>query len=77
MVRKRKFAARQPLILAFAAGALTAAAGTLTLRRRRQAGALPTDAEAGQLDDSPVPSLAARIDGPAQNPISMPTVQHN
>ncbi|MFC6022864.1 hypothetical protein ACFP2T_42760 [Plantactinospora solaniradicis] len=77
MVRKRKSAARQTLILAFAAGALTAAAGTLTLRRRRQDGGLPTDADAGQLDGNPVPSLEGRIDGLPQNPISTPTAQHS
>ncbi|MET7951009.1 hypothetical protein [Micromonospora sp. NPDC005324] len=75
MARKRKSVARRALILAFAAGALTGAAGTLTLRRRRQESDFAAGDVAGQLDDGTAPSLGGRIDAsPQGSPVSLPAV---
>ncbi|MET7707486.1 hypothetical protein [Micromonospora sp. NPDC005413] len=76
MARKSKSTARQALILAFAAGTLTGAAGMLTLRRSRQDGDLPTGDVAGQLDESVAPSLGGRFDASPQGPVSTPAAQH-
>jgi hypothetical protein len=76
MGRRRNSTARPALILAFAAGALTGAASMLTLRRRRQEGGIPPSDVAGQMGETPVPSLAGRFDGPAQESMIMPAVQH-
>ncbi|MFE9193045.1 hypothetical protein ACFYL6_25925 [Micromonospora sp. NPDC007208] len=77
MARKRKSTARRALILAFAAGALTGAAGTLTLRRRGQDGAFPTDV-VGQLDADLTPPLGGRIDASPQGPpVSLPAPPRN
>lgn len=75
MARKRKSTARQALILAFAAGAVTGAAGTFRLRRR-QAGGFPTGEVAGKFDEGLDPSLAGRIDAPPRGAVSMPAAQH-
>lgn len=64
MRRKRKSIARQTLILAFAAGAVTGAASMLTLRIRRQDGDFPAADVAGQLDNSRAPMTGERIDAP-------------
>lgn len=76
MARKRKSTARQALILAFTAGAVTGAASILTLRRRRQDGDFPAGDIAGQLDDGLAPSLGGRIDASPQRPMNMPATQH-
>ncbi|MEU4472622.1 hypothetical protein [Micromonospora sp. NPDC023888] len=76
MARKRKSTARQALILAFAAGAVAGAAGTLTLRRGRHDGGFSTGDAAGQLDESAAPRLGGRIDASPQGPVSMPAAQH-
>ncbi|NYH41963.1 hypothetical protein HNR22_001690 [Micromonospora jinlongensis] len=73
MARKRKPTARRALILAFAAGALTGAAGTLTLRRHRQEGDFATGDVTGQLDDVATPSLGGRIEAsPQGTPVRSP-----
>ncbi|WP_406070557.1 hypothetical protein [Micromonospora sp. NBC_01638] len=76
MARKWKSSARQALILAFAAGAVTGAAGTLTLRRRRQDGGFPTGDIASQFDERIAPTLGGRIDAPSHGPVSRPAAQH-
>lgn len=76
MARKRRSTARQALILAFAAGTLTGAAGMLTLRRSRQDRGLPQGDVGGQLDESAASSLDGRFDASPQRPVSMPAAQH-
>lgn len=76
MARKRKSTARQALILAFAAGTLTGAAGMLTLRRARQEGDLPRGVDAGQLDESIAPPLGGRFDASPQGSVSARAAQH-
>jgi hypothetical protein len=76
MARKRNSAARQALILAFAAGALTGSAGVLTLRRRRQEGGFPAADAVGHLTETPVSSPGGRVDGPSQGLVGMPAAQH-
>ncbi|MBM0202483.1 hypothetical protein JNW90_04640 [Micromonospora sp. STR1s_5] len=76
MARKRKSTARQALILAFAAGTLTGAAGMLTLRRARQDGDFTRGDVAGQLDESIAPPLGGRFDASPQGPVSTPAAQH-
>nr|WP_146218439.1 hypothetical protein [Micromonospora acroterricola] len=76
MARKRKSTARQALILAFTAGAVTGAASMLTLRRRHQDADFPVGDVEGQLDDGLTPSLGGRIDASPQGPMSMPAAQH-
>ncbi|MET8123324.1 hypothetical protein [Micromonospora sp. NPDC005189] len=76
MARTRKSTARRALILAFAAGTLTGAAGMLTLRRSWQDGGLPRGDVAGQLDESAALSLDGRFDASPQGPVSMPAAQH-
>ncbi|MEH0934504.1 hypothetical protein [Micromonospora psammae] len=73
MTRKRNSTARQALILAFAAGALTGAAGTLALRRRQQGSGLP----AGHLDETFIPSLSGRSDGRSPGSMSTSAAQHS
>ncbi|MEV4721790.1 hypothetical protein AB0J94_31770 [Micromonospora noduli] len=77
MARKRKSIARQTLILAFAAGAMTGAASMLTLRGRRQDGDFRAADVTSQLDDALAPSLDRRIDASAQGPKSMPAAQQH
>ncbi|MEU4399411.1 hypothetical protein [Micromonospora orduensis] len=76
MARKRRSTGRRALVLAFAAGTLTGAAGMLTLRRSRQDGYLPSGADAGQLDESVAPPLGGRFDASPQGPVSTPAAQH-
>ncbi|MDZ5444444.1 hypothetical protein U2F26_17135 [Micromonospora sp. 4G57] len=76
MPRRRNSTARPALILAFAAGALTGAASALTLRRRRQEGGIPPSDVADQLGETAVPSLGGPFDGPAQESMTTPAVQH-
>ncbi|MFI6256979.1 hypothetical protein ACIBCL_12770 [Micromonospora zamorensis] len=78
MARKRKSIARQTLILAFAAGAVTGAASMLTLRGRRQDGGFPAAGVEGQLDDGLAPPMTSgRIDAPPHRPGSLPAAQHH
>ncbi|WCN79451.1 hypothetical protein [Micromonospora sp. LH3U1] len=76
MARKRKSSGRQQLILAFAAGAVIGAAGTLTLRRRRQDGGFPTGDVASEFDEGIAPTLGGRIDAPSHGPVIRPAAQH-
>ncbi|MEW1587580.1 hypothetical protein AB0283_19340 [Micromonospora vinacea] len=76
MARKTKSTARQALILAFAAGTLTGAAGMLTLRRARQDGDFSRGADAAQLDESIAPPLGGRFDASPQAPVSARAAQH-
>lgn len=76
MARKRRPTARRALILAFAAGTLTGAAGMLTLRRSRQDGYLPRGADGGQIDESVAAPLGGRFDASPQGPAGMPAAQH-
>ncbi len=66
---------RQALVLAFAAGALTGVAGSLTLRRRWQGAGLSADAAGAQLDQSIFPPLGGPFDGPSPDSVSMPVQQ--
>ncbi|MBQ0906545.1 hypothetical protein [Micromonospora sp. U21] len=61
-------------MLAFAAGALTGAAGMLTLRRRWQEADTPTDEAGAQLGQS-APPLGGRYDSPSQKSVSTPAAQ--
>ncbi|WP_430503083.1 hypothetical protein ACQRWP_16285 [Micromonospora trifolii] len=75
MARKRKSTTRRALILAFAAGALTGAAGTLTLRRHRQEVDFAAGDVAGQLDDGTAPPLGGRIGAsPQGSPVNLSAV---
>ncbi|WP_433342821.1 hypothetical protein [Micromonospora sp. CA-111912] len=85
MARKTKSTARQALVLAFAAGAVTGAASMLTLRRRRHDAGMPGqdvhgslrgDDVAGPLGESAVPPVSARLDAPAHGPVSMSAARH-
>ncbi|MEH1164018.1 hypothetical protein V6V47_01375 [Micromonospora sp. CPCC 205539] len=76
MKRKRNSTARQALALAFAAGAMFGAAGTLTLRRRQSEVDLPGEV-AGHLDAAPVPPLGGRLGGSSPAPVREPAAQHN
>ncbi len=77
MARRRKSTARRALILAFAAGALTGTAGTLTLRRRRQEDGFAAGDVAAQLGGGSAPSLGGRIDGPQQTSTSTAAAHHS
>jgi hypothetical protein len=63
------------LILAFGVGALTGAAGALTLRRRKQVGEMPTGDVAGHLGDTALPPPGGRPDEPSPVPVKTPAVQ--
>ncbi|WP_200215463.1 hypothetical protein [Micromonospora coerulea] len=74
MARKSTSNIRQALILAFGLGALTGAAGALTLHRR-QAGDIPAGDAASQLGDTALPSPGGRFDEPSQGSVKTPAVQ--
>jgi hypothetical protein len=76
MARKKGLPPRQALIVAFAAGALTGAAGTLALRRRRPDEGISEGDVAAWLDESVSPSLGGRLDAPSQEPAGAPAAQH-
>lgn len=76
MARRRNSAARQALILAFAAGAVTGAASTLALRRRRQEPGMLTGDLGGHLGEPAFPPLDSGFDGPSPGSMSMPATQH-
>ncbi|KKJ93730.1 hypothetical protein [Micromonospora sp. HK10] len=65
MARKKHPHLRQALLLAFAAGTLTGAAGAMALRRRPQDGDGWAGA-GGRLDENSFPPFNGRMDGPAQ-----------
>lgn len=84
MTRKRASTVRQALILAFAAGALTGAASTLTLRRRRPDSGIPaedargplmTSGVGGPVGETTLPPLGARFDAPPQGSVTMPAAK--
>ncbi|MBM0238141.1 hypothetical protein JNW88_15045 [Micromonospora sp. ATA32] len=75
MARRKNSSTRQALILAFWVGALTGAAGALTLRRRRQAGDIPAGDVAGHLGDTASPPPGRRFDKPSQGSVKTPEVQ--
>ncbi|SCL15392.1 hypothetical protein [Micromonospora inyonensis] len=83
MARRRNSAVRQALILAFAAGALSGVASTLTLRRRRVGGIRSEDVHgplmgdvAGPLGETTVPPLGGRIDAPPQGAVGIPATNN-
>ncbi|MCX4471612.1 hypothetical protein OOK41_15100 [Micromonospora sp. NBC_01655] len=84
MTRKRTSTVRQALILAFAAGALTGAASTLTLRRCRHDSGIPAEdargplmasGVGGPLGETTLPSLEARFDAPPQGSVNVPAAE--
>lgn len=77
MARRRNSSVRQALILAFGAGALAGAAGTLTLRLRRQGGDIPTADAVGHLGDTAFPSPVGRSDGPSPGAVTAPALQQS
>ncbi|RLP86445.1 hypothetical protein EAD98_28760 [Micromonospora sp. CV4] len=74
MASSRRATRRPALMLAFAAGALTGAAGMLTLRRRWQEADISADA-AGAAAGKSSPPLGGRYDNPTQKTVSTPATQ--
>ncbi|MEV0329367.1 hypothetical protein AB0H63_23405 [Micromonospora echinospora] len=82
MARRRNSAVRQALILAFAAGALSGAVSTLTLRRRADGirsedvhGSLVGDV-AGPLGETTVPPLGGRFDASLPGSAGVPATNN-
>jgi hypothetical protein len=75
MARKRHANMRQALLLAFAAGALTGAAGTTMLRRRQQEDDIRAAATVGRSGETDLPSLGGRLEGPAPDTLRAPAAQ--
>ncbi|MFI6262960.1 hypothetical protein [Micromonospora sp. NPDC051006] len=75
MARKSTSSIRQALVLAFAVGALTGAAGALMLRRHRQGSDIPAGDAAGHLSDTAFPSPVERSDGFSQGSLAASAVQ--